>query len=135
MDKSFLKLFLGDPSASIVATENYWGTLNTIEIDSMIYDRKDDITCVGFIKYLSIVGEPHPAGRGQNVDPGSLVVSGITHYHVSGDTGASVGPEYDRAGVERGIVEPGLLSPGNRLDHGIARLVLKESRIDHVLEQ
>jgi hypothetical protein len=45
--------------ASMNATENYWGTHNSTLIDSMIYDRNDDITCAGFIEYLPILTEPH----------------------------------------------------------------------------
>lgn len=55
-----LKLPPGYGSASIVATENYWGTNDTKDIDSMIYDKKDDITCAGFIEYLPILNETHP---------------------------------------------------------------------------
>ncbi|MBA7493011.1 hypothetical protein ES702_03566 [subsurface metagenome] len=42
------------------ATENYWGTTDTDVIDSMIYDRNDDITCWGYIDYLPFLSEPHP---------------------------------------------------------------------------
>ena len=47
-------------SVEIIATENYWGTNDTDVIDSMIYDKKDDIRCVGFIEYLPILTEAHP---------------------------------------------------------------------------
>jgi len=43
------------------ATENYWGTTDTDVIDSMIYDGNDDIRIRGFIEYLPILTEPHPA--------------------------------------------------------------------------
>jgi len=55
-----LKLSPGYGGASIVAPENYWGTLNTSLIDSMIYDKNDDINCAGFVDYLPILSEPHP---------------------------------------------------------------------------
>jgi len=41
-------------------TENYWGTLDTSIIDSMIWDRHDSILCENFIEYLPILTEPHP---------------------------------------------------------------------------
>lgn len=55
-----LKLPPGYDSAAMIATENYWGTNDTDVIDSMIYDKKDDIRCAGFIEYLPILTEPHP---------------------------------------------------------------------------
>ncbi|MEM3826086.1 MAG: PKD domain-containing protein [Nitrososphaeria archaeon] len=55
-----LKLYPGIREAAMIATENYWGTNDTAVIDSMIYDKKDDITCAGFIEYLPILVEPHP---------------------------------------------------------------------------
>jgi hypothetical protein len=47
-------------TAEIVASENYWGTTNTSEIDTMIYDKNDDLNCAGFIDYLPILTEAHP---------------------------------------------------------------------------
>jgi len=55
-----LQLYPGFSSAAMTAMQNYWGTLNTSLIDSMIYDRNDDITCADFIDYLPILFEPHP---------------------------------------------------------------------------
>jgi hypothetical protein len=55
-----LKLPSGYSHAAMIATENYWGTADTKVIDSMIYDKNDDITCAGFIEYLPILTEPHP---------------------------------------------------------------------------
>jgi hypothetical protein len=55
-----LELPSGYTDAAMIATENYWGTTNTSEIDSMIYDMNDDITCAGFINYLPILLAPHP---------------------------------------------------------------------------
>ncbi|MEM3640344.1 MAG: PKD domain-containing protein [Candidatus Bathyarchaeia archaeon] len=54
-----LELPSGYSPAAMIATENYWGTNDTDTIDSMIYDKKDDITCAGFIEYLPILTEPH----------------------------------------------------------------------------
>lgn len=55
-----LKLPAGYDTAAMTATENYWGTNDTAVIDSMIYDKNDDIRCAGFIEYLPILTEPHP---------------------------------------------------------------------------
>ena len=46
-------------TAGMTATENYWGTQDTDVIDTMIYDRNDDINCADFIDYLPILTEPH----------------------------------------------------------------------------
>jgi parallel beta-helix repeat protein len=50
---------LGDYVA-VTATENYWGTTNTTVIDSLIYDKNDNITLPNFIEYMPILTEPHP---------------------------------------------------------------------------
>jgi len=55
-----LRLPPGYSSAAMIATENYWGTTDTKVIDSMIYDKNDDITCADFIEYLPVLTEPHP---------------------------------------------------------------------------
>jgi len=60
MEGIVLELPAGYGSAAMTATENYWATNDTEVIDSMIYDRNDDITCAGFIEYLPILTEPHP---------------------------------------------------------------------------
>jgi uncharacterized repeat protein (TIGR02543 family) len=56
-----LKLPGGHDEAAMVATENYWGTQDTEIIDQFIYDRKDDITCAGYIDYLPVLSEPNPS--------------------------------------------------------------------------
>jgi PKD repeat protein len=60
MNGIVLKLPSGYPSTSMIATENYWGTKDTSEIDDMIYDKNDDITCANYIEYEPILTEPHP---------------------------------------------------------------------------
>jgi PKD repeat protein len=60
MDGIVLKLPGGYPSTSMIATENYWGTQDTTEINDMIYDKNDDITCANYIEYEPILTEPHP---------------------------------------------------------------------------
>lgn len=59
-DGIVLKLPPGYDAAAMTASENYWGTRDTDVIDSMIYDKNDDITCAGYINYLPILTEPHP---------------------------------------------------------------------------
>jgi uncharacterized repeat protein (TIGR02543 family) len=56
-----LKLPSGYDRAAMSATKNYWGTQDTRIIDTMIYDKNDDITCAGYIDYLPILTEPHPS--------------------------------------------------------------------------
>ena len=48
-------------TASMNATENYWGTLDTNIIDQKIYDKNDDIRVKIIIEYLPILTEPHPS--------------------------------------------------------------------------
>jgi len=57
---TLLELKPGYDAAAMTATENYWGTNDTNLIDSMIYDKKDDITCADYIQYLPILAEPDP---------------------------------------------------------------------------
>ena len=60
MEGVVLKLLPSYSTAAMNASDNYWGTNDTSEIDSMIYDMNDDITCAGFIDYLPILLAPHP---------------------------------------------------------------------------
>jgi len=55
-----LELPSGYDSTAMTATENYWETNDTDVIDSMIYDKNDDITCADFIEYLPVLNRPHP---------------------------------------------------------------------------
>ena len=55
-----LQVYPDATAVEIDATENYWGTNDTDVIDSIIYDKKDDIRCAGFIEYLPILTEPYP---------------------------------------------------------------------------
>jgi hypothetical protein len=45
---------------NITAINNYWNTTNTSIIDSMIYDRNDDLAVKGYIVYVPILTEPDP---------------------------------------------------------------------------
>ncbi len=60
IDDLALKLPSGYNSAALTATNNYWDTQDIDIINSMIYDKNDDITCAGYIDYLPILIEPHP---------------------------------------------------------------------------
>jgi hypothetical protein len=50
----------GSGSEGMVATNNYWGTLNTAAIDAMIWDKNDDSNLASYIKYLPIRTSPEP---------------------------------------------------------------------------
>lgn len=41
------------------ATNNYWGTVDTSEIDEMIKDRRDDLDCEGVVVYKPFLTKPH----------------------------------------------------------------------------
>jgi hypothetical protein len=58
-DRIALELQSGT-DARMTAFENYWNTLNTDVIDSMIYDKNDDLGCAGYIIYTPILTDPHP---------------------------------------------------------------------------
>ena len=42
------------------ASQNYWGTLDTSIVDSMIFDKNDDASCNSYINYLPIIDAPDP---------------------------------------------------------------------------
>jgi hypothetical protein len=44
----------------MVATNNYWGTLSTIVIKEMIWDKNDDSNLASYIEYLPIRTSPEP---------------------------------------------------------------------------
>jgi hypothetical protein len=48
-------------SPNMSAPHDYWGTDDMESIEAMIYDKNDDINCPGYISYLPILTEPHPA--------------------------------------------------------------------------
>ena len=68
MDGIVLELPAGYSSAAMTATENYWGTTDTEVIDSLIYDKNDNINCANFINYLPILIEPHPDTPARDTD-------------------------------------------------------------------
>jgi hypothetical protein len=47
-------------TADMDASQNYWGTTNTTIIDSLIYDKNDDVSCYSFINYLPLLDVPDP---------------------------------------------------------------------------
>jgi hypothetical protein len=58
-DKIALRLPSGYSSARMTAVSNYWGTTDISRIDSMIYDKNDDLGCADFIEYEPVLSEPH----------------------------------------------------------------------------
>ncbi len=59
-DRIALKITPGYSHSSMTAVNNYWNTTNTNVIDSMIYDKKDDLACYSHVGYLPILTSPHP---------------------------------------------------------------------------
>jgi PKD repeat protein len=57
-DKWAIELSWGDSDLSI--PNNYWNTTNTSIIDSMIYDRNDDLSIDYYVTYTPFLTEPHP---------------------------------------------------------------------------
>jgi hypothetical protein len=43
-----------------IAINNYWNTTNTNIIDSMIYDRNDDLSVYNYVQYVPFLTSPHP---------------------------------------------------------------------------
>ncbi len=46
--------------SNITAFNNYWNTTDTNIIDSMIYDRNDDLNSPNYIEYKPFLTKPHP---------------------------------------------------------------------------
>jgi PKD repeat protein len=44
----------------MIVANNYWGTTDTSIIDSMIYDRNDDLNYYTYFTYRPFLTEPHP---------------------------------------------------------------------------
>lgn len=60
IDMSNIVLKLSDSSINTFsASENYWGTQDKNAIESMIYDRNDDIRPADYVNYLPILKESH----------------------------------------------------------------------------
>jgi hypothetical protein len=50
----------GDGQTTLDATNNYWGTIDIGIVETMIYDRTDDLNAPGYATYLPILTAPHP---------------------------------------------------------------------------
>ena len=59
-DSVTLKLKPGYDAAAMIGTQNYWSTTDQETIQSMIFDRADDLECAGIIPYEPFLIEPHP---------------------------------------------------------------------------
>ena len=42
------------------ATENYWNTVNEVVIQSMIFDKNDDLAAPGYVEYRPFLTQPDP---------------------------------------------------------------------------
>jgi hypothetical protein len=62
LDRKGISVMLqgGHGSEGMVATSNYWGTQSEIAIDEMIWDKNDDSSLAGYIKYLPVRTSPEP---------------------------------------------------------------------------
>jgi hypothetical protein len=59
-DRVALKLAPYVSSAEMVAINNFWNTTDAGIIDSMIYDRNDDLNVSNYIEYIPFRTAPHP---------------------------------------------------------------------------
>lgn len=59
-NKTALSVNLQPQDAQFTALNNYWNTTDTSVIDSMIYDRNDDLAIGGYVTYIPFLTEPHP---------------------------------------------------------------------------
>ncbi len=75
-DGIILELPSGYPSAAMIAANNYWGTTDIDEIDSMIYDQNDSLTSAGLIDYVPFLTEP-PEGVPGIVKPEAPTVNDV----------------------------------------------------------
>lgn len=55
-----LRLPVGYTNANMMASNNYWSTTDESVINSMIFDKNDDLGSANYIVYLPILTEPHP---------------------------------------------------------------------------
>jgi hypothetical protein len=59
-DRIAVALPSGYDSARMIAQYNYWNTTNSSLIESMIFDRNDDLGSAGYITYTPFLTSPHP---------------------------------------------------------------------------
>ncbi len=50
----------GYSSSQMIGTSNYWGTTDVTTIESMIFDKSDDLSCAGYIDYSGYLSAEHP---------------------------------------------------------------------------
>jgi hypothetical protein len=55
-----IALALDGDNALMSGINNFWNTTDTAIIESMIYDKNDDLECDGYIDYIPFLTEPHP---------------------------------------------------------------------------
>ena len=60
-DRIALRLRAEDTNAAITAINNYWNTTNTAIIDTMIFDKNDDLSLGSYITYTPILTSPDPS--------------------------------------------------------------------------
>jgi len=58
-DRVALHLPVGYSTANMTAINNYWNTTDDSVIESMIFDKNDDLRSANYINYLPILTEPH----------------------------------------------------------------------------
>ena len=58
-DKVFLRCNTIQSNGNLVAINNYWGTDDSNKINSMIFDKNDDLNCSVNIDYQPILNSPH----------------------------------------------------------------------------
>ena len=105
-DRIAVALPSGYSPAAMVADHNYWNTADVPLIESMIFDKKDDLACAGYIPYMPFLNAPDPntptatsgvvtatAGQGGTISPSgaiavdfgsskSFTIAPSTGYHV-----------------------------------------------------
>jgi hypothetical protein len=59
-DRIAINIDPGGNFSSIIASSNYWGTVDTNVIDSMIYDKNDDLSSYSYVDYKPILSSPDP---------------------------------------------------------------------------
>ncbi|MBP9019864.1 MAG: copper amine oxidase N-terminal domain-containing protein [Bacteroidales bacterium] len=57
-DRIALKLPPGYSPVAMIADHNYWNTENISTIESMIFDKNDDLSCAGYIVYTPFLDSP-----------------------------------------------------------------------------
>lgn len=67
-------------SIPIDASNNYWNTTDTNVIDSMIWDRNDDLNIPVYVEYLPILTGPH--SNTPNLPPNSIALADVTNGSV-----------------------------------------------------